>query len=170
MADGRPLKFPDVETLQAAIDRYFADTDQAEWTVKDIPRVSMMVPWRYPIPQGRRRQEGRRQAAGRRLGRRGPCRFLAPSLAAGRAGGTHRAANHRPGLRAIRADASQPEQAGNKRKEPPQRPRKSAPRKSNGRTRPKTSAKGRTGSKHVLGKGARELERRNGKPPGSDEE
>ena len=51
------------------------------------------------------------------------------------------------GLRAIRADASQPEQAGNKRKKPPQRSRKSAPRKSKGRTRPKTSAKSRTGSK-----------------------
>src|SRR6266540_4984739 len=51
------------------------------------------------------------------------------------------------GLRAIRADASQPEQARNKRKKPPQRSRKSAPRKSKGRTRPKTSAKGRTGSK-----------------------
>src|SRR5712691_10316236 len=51
------------------------------------------------------------------------------------------------GLRAIRADASQPEQARNKRKDPPQRSRKSAPRKSKGRTRLKTSAKGRTGSK-----------------------
>jgi hypothetical protein len=51
------------------------------------------------------------------------------------------------GLRAIRADASRPEQASNKRKKLPQRSRKSPPRKSKGRTRPKTSAKGRTGSK-----------------------
>ena len=51
------------------------------------------------------------------------------------------------GLKAIQADASRPQQARNKRKDPPQRSRKSAPRKSKGRTRPKTSTKGRTGSK-----------------------
>jgi hypothetical protein len=52
------------------------------------------------------------------------------------------------GLKAIRADASRPQQqAPEKGKKPPQRSRKSAPRKAKGRTRPKTSAKGRTGSK-----------------------
>jgi hypothetical protein len=51
------------------------------------------------------------------------------------------------GLKAIRADAPRPEQARKKRKKPPQRSRKSAPRKSTGQTRPKTSAKGRKGSK-----------------------
>jgi hypothetical protein len=51
------------------------------------------------------------------------------------------------GLKAIRADASGPEPARNKRKKLPQRSRQSAPRKSKGRTRPKTSARSRTGSK-----------------------
>jgi hypothetical protein len=36
MAVGRPLKFENVEALQAAIDRYFTDTSESEWTITGL--------------------------------------------------------------------------------------------------------------------------------------